>query len=77
MTRAKSAAEVIAFVLGCDIAEVRDYRYQPTKYAKIHVYTIGDWYYCATLWDQEPPDGWDWQLINESPYHGRKICRAS
>ena len=76
MPRAKSPAEAIGFVLGSDVAEVREYRYQPTKYAKIHVYAIGDWYYCATLPSQNPPDGWDWQLINESPYHGRKVYRA-
>ncbi len=77
MTRAKSAAEAIAFVFSSDVAEVREYRYQPTKHAKIHVYAIGDCYYCATLWDQDPPEGWEWNLINQSSYHGRKVYRAS
>lgn len=76
MTRAKSAAEVIAFVLGWDIAEVREYRYQPTKYAKIHVYAIGDWYYCATLSGQNPPKGWEWDLVKICLNYGRSVYRA-
>lgn len=76
MTRAKSAAEAIGFLFSSDAAEVQEYRYQPTRYAKIHVYAIGDTYYCATLPSQSPPDGWDWQLIDESPYHGRKVYKA-
>lgn len=76
MPKPKSPAEAIGFVLGWDVADVREYRYQPTKHAKIHVYAIGDWYYCATLWDQAPPSGWEWQLMNQSTYHGRKVYRA-
>lgn len=41
-----TAAERIAEVIGYDLAEMADYRYQSTRHRSA-VYTIGDFYYCS------------------------------
>jgi len=76
MGRAKSAAEVIGFVIGLDVCEVREYRYQPTKYATIHVYAVGTGYYCATLLHQKPPEGWKWEPLLTVGKYKRRVWIA-
>jgi hypothetical protein len=75
--RPKSAAEAIAWSIWSDIDSVREHRYQPTRYAKIHVFAFDDCYYCATLPGQSPPEGWEWKLVNDNPYHGRHVYKSS
>jgi hypothetical protein len=48
MKKKRSAAEKIADALGMDIADVRDGRYQPSKYPKPAVYVVGDDYYAVS-----------------------------
>lgn len=72
---AKRAAEIIAFQIGYDMAEMAEYRYQSTRY-KTAVYSIGDNYYCAPINGKVLPNvGYKWEKIGE-PY-GRPVYRAN
>jgi hypothetical protein len=75
--RAKSAAEAIAWSVWSDVESIREHRYQPTRYVKIHVFAFDDCYYCATLPGQTPPDGWEWKLVNDNPYHSRNVYKST
>ena len=75
MTR-KTAAEIIAFHFGNDIADVRDSRYQPTRLTDPAVYVIGNDYFAAPS-NNAPPRhdvGLPWEAIGE--HYGRKVYRA-
>lgn len=65
----KTRKQALATYWGCDIAEVEDYRYQPTK-TSIPVYTSGDKYYCVTKNDKPAThrDGfdWNWKQVHDS-----------
>jgi len=79
MTKAKrhTAPEVIASVLGWDMRDVSDGRYQSTRFNSPGVYVCGDDYYCAPSGSQKPPrgdDGWKWQEAGE--WRGRTVYRA-
>jgi hypothetical protein len=74
--RTKSAAEAIAWSVWSDVESIREHRYQPTRYVRIHVFAFDSSYYCATLPGQMPPDGWEWKLVNHNPYHGRQVYES-
>jgi hypothetical protein len=71
----RSAAEIVAFHFGYDIAEMRDQRYQPTRYSSPAIFTVGDDYYCAPTKGQKLPAGWNWKA--KATYYGRDIYEAS
>ena len=54
----RNAANALAFHLGWDIGEVREYRYQPTR-TQIPVFSIGDGYMTARPLSKPPKDGDD------------------
>ena len=70
MTRKKSAPEIIAEALGCDYEDIKEARYQPTRYARPALYSCDDnpWsYLCAPSGSQKPPPGFPWQRITTGP----------
>ena len=46
---------LLADYLGWDYADLGDYRYQPSRFVRIPVYTAGDYYYCVTREGEKPP----------------------
>lgn len=70
---AKNAAEIIAFVLGQDYADMKEARYQPTK-TSIPVYVIGEDYYCSPTAKQKLPGGFIW--IPLSTAYGRTVYKS-
>jgi hypothetical protein len=77
MTKRRSAAEIIAFHFGWDIAEIRDSRYQPTRYASPAVFVVytdaGD-YCCCPTEGQKLPKDWEWSPV--ASYYGRTVFVA-
>lgn len=79
--RRYSPEYVIAFHFGCDVGDMRDDRYQPTRFVNPKVFTSGDWYYCAVKEGKTPavdnvfPDRWQWEEIGR--YYGYIVYRAS
>jgi NADH dehydrogenase FAD-containing subunit len=74
-TKNRSAAELVAFHLCSDIADVRDARYQSSRYASA-VFAIGDCYFCAPAKTHPLPHvGYVWEKVGE--YYGRFVYRAS
>lgn len=71
----RTAAEIIAFRLGWDIADVRDGRYHYGRTGPVAVYVCCNEYYCAPRDDQKLPAGWDWKP--EGDWLGRKVYCAS
>jgi hypothetical protein len=72
---AKHGSEIIAFHLGCDIRDVTDGRYQPSRYSNPPVYVCGEDYFCAPTERQElPGQDFDWKQVGE--WYGRKVYRA-
>lgn len=59
MARRITAAEVIATHIGYDLAEMSEYRYQPTRYANPAIYAVGDTYYSAPI-NGKLHNGWYW-----------------
>ncbi len=74
MTKRRTAAEIIATHLGYDLAEMSDYRYQPTSYHSPALYTIGDYYFCAPRKGQRCSKTWNWHLVGR--YYERDVFRA-
>lgn len=70
-----NSAEAIANVLGCDITDVRENRYQYGR-TNIPVFTEGDYYYCATMEDGEPAKHksieWQWERCKDIPMNSKK-----
>ena len=75
MTKRRSAEECIAFLFGSDIADIRDSRYQPTRYSSPAVFVVGNDYYCAPTKKQKVPAGWNWKA--RAFYYGREIYEAA
>lgn len=76
MQKRRTAAEIIAFHFCSDIADVRDCRYQPTRYASPAIFVLDDDYYAAPS-NNKPPRaevGQPWELIGS--YYGRSIFRS-
>lgn len=74
MTTRRSAAEIVAFHLCTDISDVRDARYQQTRYCEA-VFSMGRYYYCApTLGKRLPNVGYEWEPVGT--YYGRDVYRA-
>jgi hypothetical protein len=67
------AAEAIASVIGYDMAEMSDYRYQRSKYASPAIYCTGSAYFAAPVGNRPPKydDRWDWKPCGE--WKGRKV----
>jgi hypothetical protein len=70
----KSAAEIIGFHFGSDIAEIRGSRYQPTRYSAPAIFTVytkaGD-YWCCPTEGQKLPSEWRWEPV--ATYYGRTV----
>lgn len=58
-----TAAYIIAFHCGQDMADMADCRYQPTVYPSPAVYTLNDDYYCAPAAGQKLPEDFDWREV--------------
>ena len=74
MTKRRTAAEIIAFHFFSDINDIRDARYQPSRFVNPAVYVVGDDYYCAPANGKLPSAinlGKAWREVDE--YYGRKI----
>jgi hypothetical protein len=76
MTTRRTAAEIIATHLMWDIADVRDERYQPTRYASPAIYNMGGDYFSAPSDNRAPKAdvGQPWEEVGE--YYGRKVFRS-
>jgi hypothetical protein len=74
MKRRVTAAERIAFLTGQDFADMKDCRYQPTRY-KVAVYVLGNDYYCSPAGKALPDVGYPWEEIGE--YKDQKVYRAT
>ena len=77
MAKRRTAANIIAFHFGCDISEISESRYQPSRYSSPAVYVVGDDYYAAPS-NNKPPKycvGEPWVEVAE--WYGRKIFRAA
>lgn len=64
----RTARQAIAIYFNCDVADVKDCIYQPTR-TSIPVYTNENKYYCACKVGRKPAthiDGfkWDWKKAN-------------
>jgi len=73
MTPRRTAAEIISFHFCSDISDIRDSRYQPSRYRSPAVYVIGDDYFAAPS-NNLPPSyevGQPWVEIGE--HYGRKV----
>lgn len=65
MTKRLNAAEAIANVLGWDMQDVKDNRYQYGRTSK-PVFTAGDYYYCAgdvPARFYEDHNKWEWKQV--------------
>jgi hypothetical protein len=72
-----TAAYIIAFEYGMDLAEMAEYRYQPTLWRNPAVYSFGDEFYYAAPANKKMPEnyaGMKWEKIAEQ--YGRPIFRA-
>lgn len=70
---AKSAAEIIGFHLGWDIAEVRDGLYQRTTAPAVYV-CGSDYFTCPTAKQKLPKDIGEWATVGT--YYGRTVYRV-
>lgn len=75
-TKRRTAAEIIAFHLGWDIADVRGDRYQSTRYANPAIYNMGQHYWAAPSDNRAPKAevGQPWEEVGE--HYGRKVFRS-
>jgi hypothetical protein len=73
----RSAAEIIAFHFCTDIQDIRDSRYQPSRYASPSVFTVGDDYYAAPANNRAPKHkvGGPWKAVAE--HYGRAIFESA
>lgn len=69
---AKTAAEIIAFHLGCNWDDVRDGLYQ--RHRSPGVYVCSEAYYCCPTAKQKLPGGFKWTLVGAE--YGRNIYRS-
>ena len=74
----KRANEIIAFHLGMDLAEMPEYRYQPTKWRNPAIYSFGDDGFWAAPASGKMPEDYcdfsDWKHV--ATVYGRKIFQA-
>lgn len=70
-TKKRTSAERIAFLIGWDLADMADVRYQPSKY-RTAIYTYGnDYLACPRAVSDLPKDGFNWKPYGES--YGRTV----
>ena len=75
-----SQSYILAFHFGCDVREMSDMQYQPTRFSKPKVYTSEDYYYCVVdegkkpAIDKQYPDRWKWEKI--ATYYEKDVYRA-
>lgn len=75
-TKRRTAAEIIAFHFSADVQDVRETRYQSTRFSSPALYVLSDDYYAAPS-DNRPPRyvvGEPWEKIAE--YYGRAVYRS-
>lgn len=72
----RTAAEIIGFALGWDISDVREGRYQSTRYVSPAVFVCGDDYFCCPTDTQSlpEPDRWGWKPVGQ--FYGRTVYCA-
>ena len=72
MQKRRTAPEIIAVHFSCDMGDVTDGRYQPTRYSSPSIYTFGTDYYAAPS-NNLPPKNMPgaWKEIGE--HYGRKV----
>lgn len=80
----RSAPEILAFHFGMDIADMRDYRYQPTRYSVPAIYTLDykhngkEYSYLAAPSSGKMPKNYaslEWEQIGQE--YGRPIFGAT
>lgn len=74
----RTAAELIAFHLGWDWNDVKECRYQSTRYVSPAIYALGDSYFCAPTERQKLPEPEEfglWEKVGDA--YGRPIYRAN
>lgn len=72
MSKRRTAPEIIGFHFGCDMRDVSEGRYQPTRYTNPGIYVLGSDYYAAPSNNQPPKNmPGDWKEIGE--HYGRKV----
>lgn len=68
----------VACFLGYDVAEMEDYRYQPTR-TPCAVYAVGNDYYTATRVPKAPKSvydrhrDWNWQRVEGAQFYGSHL----
>jgi hypothetical protein len=74
MKRRRTAAEVLATFYSMDMAEMSEYRYQPTRFANPAIYTIGGTGYAAApASGKMPPNYCDLKWKRAGEMFGRPI----
>ena len=75
--QARSAAEIIAFHLGWDINEVKEYRYQSTMRPGMAIYAFDEDYMCCPAANKKPmyTEEFPWKPLAE--WHGRTIYNCT
>jgi hypothetical protein len=71
--RRVSDAERIAFLIGFDLAEMSEYRYQSTRY-RVAVYAIGERYFCVPRGRKLPDVGGAWRVHGEAYGQTVMVC---
>lgn len=77
-SKRRIAAEIIAMHYGMDLADMADYRYQPTRYSQPAIYSLGPTDYVAAPSSGKMPEGYcdlEWRKIGEE--YGRSIFAGS
>ena len=76
MVKRRTAAELIAYHVGWDMAEMSEYRYQSTRFVSPAIYTVADSYYAAPTAAnvsrlRKGYAGLKWQCVGQE--YGREI----
>lgn len=70
-TKRRTSAERIAFIIGWDLADMAECRYQPSKH-RTAIYALGnDYFACPRSSTDLPKDGFNWKPYAES--YGRTV----
>lgn len=77
MIKRRTAANIIAFHFGCDISEISESRYQPSRYSSPAVYVVGGDYYAAPSNNKPPKYNVGEHWVELAEWYNRKIFRAA
>lgn len=70
----RTAAEIIATHLGWDMAEMSEYRYQPTRLTIPAIYALDNTYYAAPS-NNRPPKNMEGPWIEIGTHHDRIVFK--